>query len=99
MRVLLLAVGASLLTVGCNNACYSLAQNICNCQPTATAVATCNQNISTANGVANPTDADLSRCTAALTNCDCRVLASGTLQSKVTCGLARENPNDKALSP
>jgi hypothetical protein len=89
---------ALVLAAGCNNDCYNLAKNICACQPTATAIQTCNSNISTANSAANPTSADLARCTAALNACDCRILASGSAQSKVTCGLARANPTDTALN-
>jgi hypothetical protein len=91
--------GALLFAAGCNNDCYNLAENICGCQPTATAIATCNANISQANSSAQPTSADLTRCTAALNACDCRTLASGSPESKVTCLLARPNPTDVAQAP
>jgi hypothetical protein len=99
LKKLCLAAAALLLAAGCNNDCYNLAKNICQCQPTATAIATCNQNISQANSVANPTAADLARCTAMLNSCDCRELASGSLSAKVACGMARPNPQDQALNP
>ncbi len=99
MKKLALLVATLLVAAGCNNDCYNLAKNICQCQPTATAISTCNSNISQFNSVANPTNADLARCTAALTNCDCRELASDSPQSKVVCGLARANPTDKAMNP
>ncbi len=85
--------------IGCNNDCYTLAQNICQCQSTPTLVGACQNDVSQQNGIASPTSADLARCHAALQTCDCRSLASGSFQAKVTCGLARENPTDKALNP
>jgi hypothetical protein len=87
------------LASACNNDCYTLAQSICQCQSTPSLVSACQNDISQQNGVASPTAADLARCHAALKTCDCRSLQSGSLQAKVTCGLARENPADKALNP
>jgi len=87
------------LASACNNDCYTLAQNICQCQATPTLVSACQNDVSQQNGIASPTSADLARCHTALTACDCRSLQSGSLQAKVTCGLARENTSDKALNP
>jgi hypothetical protein len=92
--LLLLSAGAA-----CNNDCYTLAQNICTCQPTPSLISACDNDISQQNSLANPTSADLARCHAELQACDCRSLQSGSLQAKVICGLARENPTDKALNP
>ena len=92
--------GASLLALaGCNNDCLNLAKTICQCQPTPTAISSCNNNVSVANSQAQPTAADQARCTALLKVCDCRSLQAGSLQAKVNCGLARENPADLALNP
>jgi hypothetical protein len=87
------------LAIGCNNDCYTLAQNICQCQSTPTLVAACQNDVSQQNGIASPTSVDLARCHAELQTCDCRSLAGGSYQAKAICGLARENPNDKALNP
>ncbi len=87
------------LETGCNNDCYNLAQNICQCESTPTLVAACQNDVSQQNGIASPTSADLARCHTMLTACDCRSLQSGSLQAKVTCGLARPNPTDQALNP
>ncbi len=94
----LTSAAAVVLVGGCNNDCYNLATQICQCQPTAQAIATCNSNIAQANSVAQPTNADLARCTAALNTCDCRTLATGTPEAKVACGLARPNPKDLVIS-
>ena len=94
--MLLLGLG---LAGACNNDCYTLAQNICQCQATPQLVGACQNNVSQQNGVQNPNSTDLARCHAELQTCDCRSLQSGSLQAKVTCGLARPNPNDSALNP
>jgi hypothetical protein len=99
LRWALLGIAAATLVAGCNNDCYNLAKQICQCQPSAQAIATCNSNISQANSVAQPTSADLSRCTAALPVCDCRTLATGTPEAKVACLMARPNPKDSAFNP
>jgi hypothetical protein len=93
---LLLLVG---LGVGCNNDCYNLAQSICQCQANPTLIAACQADVSQQNGVQSPTAKDLARCHTMLQTCDCRSLASGSYQSKVLCGLARENPQDSSLNP
>ena len=84
---------------GCNNNCYNLAKIVCQCGATANGIAVCNAVVSVQNGVAQPTQEDLNRCGELLKVCDCRLLAGQTLQAKVACGLARENPTDKAQSP
>ena len=99
MRGLTAAALVLVLASACNNDCYSLAQSICQCQATPALVGACQNDISQQNGVASPTSADLTRCHRELQACDCRSLQSGSLQAKVTCGLARENPADKALNP
>lgn len=99
MRVRAVLAGLWLGCAACTSDCYTLAQNICQCQPTPIAIQACDNNIAQQNSFANPSAADAARCTAQLQACDCRTLAAGTLQSKVTCGLARENPRDHALNP
>jgi hypothetical protein len=92
-------VAAGLFSAGCNNACYQLAQTICQCQATAQEIASCNQNISTANGASNPSAADLAACSNAINTCDCRSLASGSYEAKKRCLLARPNDSDRSLMP
>jgi len=82
---------------GCNNACYNLAKVACQCGQTANAIAICNNQVAVRNGLAHPTQDDLDRCNNLLQVCDCRLLGSQTLSSKVACGMARENPADQSL--
>jgi len=98
-RLLLAAVLGLLSGAGCNNACYNLAKTICQCEPTSNSIAVCNNQVAVRNGIASPTSEDLQRCQNLLNVCDCRSLQSQSLAAKVSCGLARENPTDKALNP
>jgi hypothetical protein len=95
-RLLLVAclVGAA---AGCNNDCYNLAQTICQCQPSSTAISTCKNNVSVQNSNAHPSADDLARCHAQLQICDCRALQNNSVQGKINCGLARENPADQTM--
>jgi hypothetical protein len=100
LRLLPLGAIAAILTgVGCNNNCYNLAKVVCQCGPTANAIAVCNSEVSVQNGLAHPTQEDLDRCGQLLKICDCRLLQGQSLQAKVACGLARENSRDQALQP
>jgi hypothetical protein len=83
----------------CGNDCYTLAKSVCQCATNANAIAICNSQVAVENGLVHPTTADLKRCHDLLQVCDCRTLTSQSLQSKVSCGLARENPTDRALNP
>jgi hypothetical protein len=87
------------LGLGCNNDCYNLAQSICACQANPTLIGACQNDVSQQNGVQSPTSADLARCHQELQVCDCRSLASGSYQSKVLCGLARDKSRDTSLNP
>lgn len=99
-RALLLAVlGLGLGLAGCNNACQTLANDICECSPTQAAQQNCEAEASIANGTATLSNDDLDRCTALQASCDCRMLATGSYAAKVACGLARPDPGDAALSP
>jgi hypothetical protein len=94
-----LAIAALLWGAGCNNNCYNLAKVVCQCGATANGIAVCNSVVAVQNGIAKPTQEDLDRCGELLKVCDCRLLGAQTLQAKVACGLARDNPRDQALSP
>ncbi len=93
------AAAIALIAAGCNNDCYALAKNICQCGTNANAIAVCNSQVAVENGIQHPTQEDLNRCHDLLQICDCRLLTSQNLSSKVSCGLARENLRDRALNP
>ena len=98
MRPLAAIAAGALLLAGCNNDCFNLATNICECSPTQQGQQACQAAAALANGVQALDSATVSRCTALLQTCDCRMLASGSYAGKVACGLARPDPNDVALN-
>ncbi len=100
MSRLLLAAALSLAVLaGCNNDCQNLANNICMCAPTQIAQQNCQAAASLANGTSALSSDDMNRCTQLLQTCDCRMLASGSFEGKVLCGLARPDPGDVSLNP
>ncbi len=98
-RVLALVAALGLFAAACNNDCYNLANNVCMCSATQQQQQACQAAISLANGTAVIDQATLSHCTAMLQTCDCRMLATNTYAAKGACGLARGDPNDRALNP
>ncbi len=99
-RLVGLAAGAlALVLAACNNDCYNLAVNICECSSTQQGQQACQAAAALANGTAVLDGTTLSRCTQLLQTCDCRMLASGSYAAKVACGLARPDPNDVSLNP
>jgi hypothetical protein len=100
LRAALFALELGLVAgAACNNDCYTLAQNICQCESTPQLVGACQNDVSQQNSIQSPNSTDLARCHEMLKTCDCRSLQSGSLQAKVACGLARANPDDKSLNP
>ncbi len=97
MRTASLLLALAALSAGCQSDCYTLAQNICQCAASQAEQQSCISQIALINGTANPSSADLARCTQELNTCDCRMLETGTLAAKVACGLARPDPNDRSL--
>jgi hypothetical protein len=89
---------AAATLAGCNNSCQTLANNICECSATQAAQENCEAEASIANGTATLSDDDLNRCSVLQNTCDCRMLATGSFEAKVACGLARPDPNDASLS-
>ncbi len=99
MKTLCLLAALGVTLAACNNDCQNLANNICECAPNQTAQQNCQMAASLANGTYSLSSDDLSRCTQWLQTCDCRMLASGSYQAKVACGLARPNPGGKSIDP
>jgi hypothetical protein len=101
MRILATAAALAMLaaTASCNNACQTLANNICECSSTQAAQQNCQAAASIANGTNALSSVDLNNCNNWQNTCDCRMLASGSYAAKVACGLARPDPGDVSLNP
>jgi hypothetical protein len=87
-----LLLAASVLTLslaaGCGDACLSLAQQVCSCQPDQTSVDSCNQRAQEAAGIFPVTKANDAYCQAQLNSgaCDCTKL--DTPEGRAGCGIA-----------
>jgi len=89
MRRLSSALLATLLLLtasGCFDPCDTLADRICECEPTELATLQCKQRVEVQKEQHKPTDADRSACEAALETCTCDALEQRKLSA---CGYAR----------
>ena len=84
----LLCVLTLTLAAGCGDACLTLAQQICNCQPDQTSVDACNQRAQTAEGIFPVQSKDEKLCQGLIDShaCDCQLL--NTSDGRVGCGIA-----------
>ena len=88
MARLVLGIGVvwGLSLAGCTDPCVTLAERICNCEPTAADRRSCvNNRITNQQGNVVISDADRSVCTAALDTCTCAALDVNDLSA---CGYA-----------
>ncbi len=87
MRRLVLAAASLLaLASACASPCEELAEKICACEGSLSAVDACERGASEREGILNPTQEELDRCESYLETCDCHAL--GTAEGKRRCGLA-----------
>ena len=84
----LLSVLTLCLAAGCGDACLSLAQQICSCQPDQPSIDACNQRAQTAEGIFPVRSQDEQFCQHQLDTsaCDCQKL--NTSDGRVKCGIA-----------
>ena len=86
----LLCVLTLSLAAGCGDACLSLAQQICNCQPDQVSIDACNQRAQTAEGIFPVRSQDEQYCQSRLDDptspCDCTKL--NTAAGRAACGIA-----------
>lgn len=80
--VLMLVLGAG----GCFDPCDTLADRICECEPSELATLQCKRRVEIQKEQHKPTDADRAACEAALETCSCDALERGKLSA---CGFAR----------
>jgi hypothetical protein len=76
------------LAAGCGDACLSLAEQVCGCQPDPISTDNCNQRAKDAKGIFGVNSSDEAFCQAQLDNnaCDCTKL--DTADGRVKCGIA-----------
>ena len=76
------------LAAGCGDACLSLAQQICSCQPDQVSQDACNQRATQGKGIFTVSGEDEKFCQTQLNNnaCDCTKLT--TAEGRVACGLS-----------
>ncbi len=80
------------LATACGDACLSLADQVCNCQPDANSKAVCNQKAKTAESTFPVSSAEAALCQQKLDAnlCDCNKLI--TAQGRDACGLVITPP-------
>lgn len=81
------------LAAGCGNACLSLAEQVCSCQPDTISQDNCNQRAKEAKGIFPVGASDEKFCQAKLDShaCDCSKL--NTPEGRTGCGIAFPTPS------
>lgn len=85
IRGLALVAAASLGTA-CDNPCRALAQQICECEPSARERRACEARVENANAQQDPTPIEESLCSRLLDGCTCDALAQNNFAA---CGLTK----------
>jgi hypothetical protein len=91
LRLIACALGLALATA-CGDACLSLADQVCSCQPDSNSKALCNQKAKTAEGIFPVGSMDAQLCQQKLDahTCDCSKLI--TAEGRAACGLVITSP-------